>query len=43
MAGPLGEGDTFGFDDSTLEPGINRCNLIEAQRVPGSVDTLTDQ
>jgi hypothetical protein len=41
---PLGQGDTFEFDYSTLEPGIHRYNaLIGAQRVPGSVDTRPDQ
>ena len=41
---PLGQGDTFEFDYSTLDPGIHRYNaLIGAQRIPGSVDTRPDQ
>jgi len=41
---PLGQGDTFEFDYSTLEPGIHRYEaLIGFQRIPGSVDTRPEQ
>jgi hypothetical protein len=40
----LGEGDTFEFDYSTLEPGIHRYNAtIGFQRIPGSVDSRPSQ
>ena len=40
----LGEGDTFQFDFSTVEPAIHRYNaLIGFQRIPGSVDSRPEQ
>lgn len=41
---PLGQGDSFEFDFSTVEPAIHRYNaLIGFQRIPGSVDTRPEQ
>ena len=41
---PLGPGDTFEFDFSTVDPGIHRYSaLIGFQRIPGSVDTRPAQ
>ena len=43
-SGPLGLGDTFEFDFSTVEPAIHRYNaLIGFQRIPGSVDSRPEQ
>lgn len=40
----LGQGDTFQFDFSTVEPAIHRYNaLIGFQRIPGSVDSRPEQ
>lgn len=41
---PLGLGDTFQFDFSTVDPAIHRYNaLIGFQRIPGSVDSRPEQ
>lgn len=41
---PLGNGDSFEFDFSTLEPAIHRYNaLVGFQRIPGSVDSRPEQ
>lgn len=41
---PLGLGDTFQFDFSTVEEAIHRyAALIGFQRIPGSVDTRPEQ
>ena len=40
----LGQGDTFQFDFSTVEPAIHRYTaLIGFQRIPGSVDSRPEQ
>lgn len=41
---PLGQGDTFEFDFSTVDPAIHRYNAVLGfQRIPGSVDTRPEQ
>ena len=44
ISDPMGPGDEFEFDFSTLEPGIYRYfSFLGLTRVPGTVDTRPEQ